>query len=104
MGIDAELIAEKGAVSYEVAVEMACKVREKLGTDIGIGITGVAGPDTDGRHEVGDVFISLADAQGVYCRMFTLGKTRARVRLAAANNAFDLLRRRLSGLPMEHLD
>ncbi len=104
LGIDAELIAEKGAVSYEVAVEMACKVREKLGTDIGIGITGVAGPDTDGRHEVGDVFISLADAQGVYCRMFTLGKTRARVRLAAANNAFDLLRRRLSGLPMEHLD
>jgi nicotinamide-nucleotide amidase len=104
LGIDAGLIAEKGAVSYEVACEMAVRVREVMGTDIGVGITGVAGPDTDGRHEVGDVFISLADESGVYCRLYTLGKTRARVRLSSANNAFDLVRRRLSGLPMEHRD
>ncbi len=102
LGIDRALIAEKGAVSEEVAREMATKVREKLGADIGIGITGVAGPDTDGRHEVGEVYIALADKDGVYCRLFTLGKTRERVRLAAANNAFDLIRRRLTGLPMDN--
>ena len=104
LGIDPALIAEKGAVSDEVAREMAIRVREKLGTDIGIGITGVAGPETDGRHEVGEVYIALADSDGVYCRLFTLGKTRERVRLAAANNAFDLIRRRLTGLAMEDAD
>ena len=91
-------------MSDEVAREMAIRVREKLGTDIGIGITGVAGPETDGRHEVGEVYIALADSDGVYCRLFTLGKTRERVRLAAANNAFDLIRRRLTGLAMEDAD
>jgi len=104
LGIDAALIAEKGAVSDEVAREMAIKVREKLGADIGVGITGEAGPEASGAHAVGDVYIALADKDGVYCNMYTLGKTRARVRLAATNNAFDLIRRRLSGLPMEHKD
>ena len=104
LGIDPVLIAEKGAVSREVAQEMALRVREKLDTDLGIGITGEAGPEASGSHAVGDVFIAIADAEGVWCHMYTLGKSRARVRLAAANNAFDLIRRRLGGLPMVHQD
>ena len=104
LGIDPALIAEKGAVSEEVAREMAVKVREKLGADIGIGITGEAGPEASGSHPVGDVYIALADEGGVYCNLYTLGRTRSRVRLAAANNAFDLIRRRLTKLPMEHQD
>jgi nicotinamide-nucleotide amidase len=100
LGIDGDLIAREGAVSDIVAREMAVKVRARLGADIGVGITGVAGPDTDGKHAVGEVYIALADEKGVFCRLYTLGKTRERVRLAAANNAFDLIRRRLMGLPM----
>jgi len=101
LGIDGELIAREGAVSEAVAREMAVKVRARLGADIGVGITGVAGPDTDGKHAVGEVYIALADEKGVFCRLYILGKTRERVRLAAANNAFDLIRRRLCGLPLE---
>ncbi|MGE4353681.1 MAG: competence/damage-inducible protein A [Oscillospiraceae bacterium] len=101
LGIDPKLIEDKGAVSEPVAREMASRAREKLGTDIGIGITGVAGPETDGRNDVGVVYIALATKNEVYCRRFTLGKTRERVRLAAANNAFDMIRRHLTGLPMD---
>ena len=60
LGIDPALIEEKGAVSYEVAKAMAENVRALLGTDIGVGVTGLAGPDGDGVHEVGTVFVSLA--------------------------------------------
>ena len=59
LGIDPALIEEKGAVSYEVAKAMAENVRALLGTDIGVGVTGLAGPDGDGVHEVGTVFVSL---------------------------------------------
>ena len=45
LGIDPALIEEKGAVSYEVAKAMAENVRTLLGTDIGVGVTGLAGPD-----------------------------------------------------------
>ena len=55
LGIDPALIEEKGAVSYEVAKAMAENVRALLGTDIGVGVTGLAGPDGDGVHEVGTV-------------------------------------------------
>ena len=61
LGVPQELLDTKGAVSFEVAVELARRVREKLGSTFGVGITGLAGPDGDGVHEVGTVFISLAD-------------------------------------------
>lgn len=101
LGIDPALIEEKGAVSEEVAREMAAKSREKLGTDLGIGITGIAGPETDGRNEVGVVFVALATKDEVFCNRFTLGKNRARIRLSAANNAFDMIRRYLTNLPLK---
>ena len=54
LGVPHELLEEKGAVSREVAAELARRVREKLGSGLGVGITGLAGPDGDGVHEVGD--------------------------------------------------
>ena len=48
LGIDPELIEEKTAVSYEVAKEMAERVRALTSADIGVGVTGLAGPDGDG--------------------------------------------------------
>ena len=100
LGIDPALIEEKGAVSYEVAKEMAERVRELLGTDMGIGVTGLAGPDGDGVHEVGTVFISLATKDGTFVRELHAGsrRTRSYVRRVSGNYAFDMMRRYMQGL------
>ena len=102
LGVSERTLAEKTAVSREVAVELAQNVRARLGVDLGVGVTGVAGPDTDGVHPVGTVFVSLADAEGVYVRELHLNPTfdRAKIRLYASSHAFDMLRRALTGLPV----
>ena len=103
LGIDSALIEEKGAVSREVAYEMATRVRALLGTDIGIGITGLAGPDGDGVHEVGTVFVSMAAGEKCYVRSLHMGAHRSRsfIRTMAGNHAYDMIRRYVTGLPVE---
>ena len=100
LGIDPALIEEKGAVSYEVAKEMAERCREILGADIGLGVTGLAGPDGDGVKPVGTVFVSMAVAGETYVRHLQLGKHRSRsyVRNMSVNHAFDMIRRYMTGL------
>ena len=97
LGVPAALLEEKGAVSREVAEELARRVREKLDSDLGVGVTGLAGPDGDGEHEVGTVFISLADREQVWVREARLtGRGRGLVRHQACQEAFDMLRRYVS--------
>lgn len=100
LGIDPALIEEKTAVSYEVAKEMAERVRALLGADMGIGVTGLAGPDGDGIHEVGTVFVSLATKDGTFVRELHVGerRTRSYIRRVSGNYAFDMMRRYLQGL------
>ena len=98
LGIDRDMIEEKGAVSYETAAAMAKGVRRAVNTDIGLSATGLAGPDGDGVHPVGTVFVGLADGENVWVRELHVGSGRARVRQLAANHAFDMLRRYLTGL------
>ncbi len=98
LGIDPAMIAEKGAVSREVAAAMAKGVRRAVGSDLALSATGLAGPDGDGVHPVGTVFVGLADRENVWVRQLMLGTGRARVRQLAANHAFDMLRRYLQGL------
>lgn len=100
LGIDPALIEEKGAVSYEVAKEMAERVRGLLGADMGVGVTGLAGPDGDGVHEVGTVFVSLATGNNTYVRELHVGdrRTRSYIRRVSGNYVFDMMRRHLSGL------
>jgi nicotinamide-nucleotide amidase len=101
LGVDAALIREKGVVSREVAEEMALKVRALFGTDLGVGITGIAGPDSDGSGlSVGTVFVALAAGGMTYCRSLQLFPERARIRTAASGHALDMIRRYLSGLPV----
>ena len=101
LAIDRAMIEEKGAVSYETAAAMAKGVRLAAGADIGLSATGLAGPDGDGVHPVGTVFVGLADGENVWVRQLRLGTRRQRVRALAANHAFDMLRRYLQGLPIE---
>ncbi len=91
LDIPAQVLEEKGAVSREVAALLAQHVREKLGSDYGLGITGLAGPGGDGVHPVGTVFVGLATADGVTVRELHLTGDRSRVRLLAEHNAFDMV-------------
>ncbi len=102
LGIDPALIEEKGAVSYEVAKAMAERVRALTGADIGVGVTGLAGPDGDGVHEVGTVFISMAVEGRTYVKETHMGawRTRSFVRRMAGNYVYDMMRRYLTGLPV----
>ena len=103
LGVRRETLDTYSAVSRQVAAELAEQVREKLGADYGIGVTGVAGPDSDGLHPVGTVFVSLASRSGTHVRALELGERadRSRIRTVSANHAFDLLRRSILGLPLD---
>ena len=105
LGLDPKMIEEKGAVSREVAVALAEQVRHLTGADIGIGVTGLAGPDGDGVHEVGTVFVSMAVEGNTYVRALSLGpkRTRSYIRRMSGNHAYDMMRRWLNGLPVEEI-
>ena len=102
LGVDPAVLADKGAVSREVAAAMAAGVRAAAGADIGVSATGLAGPDGDGVNPVGTVFVGLAAKDGVWVRHLTMGGTRGRnrIRTISASHAFDMLRRCLQGLPV----
>jgi len=65
MGVPREILKQYGAVSKETAIAMAHAVRERLGTDFGLGITGVVGPDTQEGKPVGTVYIAVAGPEGM---------------------------------------
>ena len=102
LGIDPAYIAQHGAVSREVAIAMAERARQTLGADLALSATGLAGPAGDGVHTVGTVFVALAAPEGTYVRRLYKDKWgRERIKHAAANHAFDMVRRYLTGLPVE---
>ena len=90
-------------MSYEVAKAMAERVRAITGADIGLGVTGLAGPDGDGVHEVGTVFVSMAVEGKTWVRELHLGafRTRSFIRRMAGNHLFDMMRRWLTGLEIQ---
>lgn len=96
LGVDAELIAARGAVSAEVAEAMADGVRRRADTDFGISVTGIAGPNGGTEEKpVGLVYIALADDIHVEHRKLMLPGDRHLIRWRASQAALDLLRRRL---------
>ncbi|MEU7031717.1 CinA family protein [Streptomyces sp. NPDC046275] len=60
LGVDGTLLADRGAVDPEVALQMAAGVRARLGADWGIATTGVAGPDPQDGQPVGTVYVAVA--------------------------------------------
>lgn len=63
LGVNVDTIANYSVVSAECAAEMAFKVREKFGADIGVGLTGAAGPEPHGNEPAGTVWIGLSIGQ-----------------------------------------
>jgi PncC family amidohydrolase len=97
MGVDPAIIEEHSVISAEVAMAMAVAVREKLGADIGIGITGVAGPHPQDGHPVGEVYIALAGSSRVPNDAVSLNypSSRENIKRRAVTQALMLLRRAL---------
>ena len=99
LAVPAEVIAARGAVSPDVARAMAEGVRRLAGTDFGIGITGIAGPDGGTPEKpVGLTFIGLAWEDGSLAREYRFLSDRAINKVRASQMALDLLRRRLLGI------
>jgi nicotinamide-nucleotide amidase len=91
-----ELIEQHGAVSEEVACALAEGIRKRTGATIGLGITGIAGPGgATETKPVGLVYIAVSDPQKTDVLERTIRGPRTRVREWAAQQALDLVRRRL---------
>ena len=96
LGVDKKLIKEFGAVSQQVARDMARGVRHKAKTDFGLAVTGIAGPDGGTEEKpVGLVYVALADDAHTEHKKFMIPGDRELVRWRASQAALDMLRRRL---------
>lgn len=99
LGVDADLLRRCGAVDGEVAEQMAGGVRRRLGADYGVATTGVAGPDAQGGHAPGTVYVAVAgpeaDPRGPLQRRLHLPGDRAQVRRGAVRAALAALQERL---------
>jgi nicotinamide-nucleotide amidase len=99
LGVANAMLLEHGAVSEPVARKMAEGARKRAGTDYGLSITGIAGPDGGTEEKpVGLVFVGLSDEGATFAERLDLSawaKSRGAIRERSANRAFDLLRLRL---------
>jgi nicotinamide-nucleotide amidase len=98
--VSQEVIHTKGAVSEEVALELAKGIRARTGASLGIAITGLAGPGggaagPDAEKPIGRVYIGLADGQQTLVREFNLTGNRDRIRYWATQHALEMIRRHL---------
>ncbi|RKX53843.1 MAG: competence/damage-inducible protein A [Thermotoga sp.] len=94
LGVDRKTLEKFGAVSERTAMEMASNVREKFKSEIGIGVTGIAGP-TGGTSEkpIGLVFFAIDREGQVQTRRERFHGDRNTIRMRAVYSVFDLLRK-----------
>jgi len=99
VGVDPSTLAGHGAVSEETAAAMAAGAMKAAGVDVGVGVTGIAGPDGGTPDKpVGLVYIATCGAAGTRVRRSIYPGGRERVRYQATQVAFEMLRRGLLGL------
>jgi nicotinamide-nucleotide amidase len=94
-GVEGELIAQHGAVSREVAEAMADAARRRLEADVGIGITGVAGPDELEGKPVGTVYTAVTDGLKKRSIQAIYPRSRPEIKHQAALGALFEMRRLL---------
>jgi nicotinamide-nucleotide amidase len=83
LGVDGDLLARSGPVDADVAAQMARGVRVRLGADLGLATTGVAGPAAQDGHPPGEVHVAVATARDVRVESLRLAGDRAEVRRQA---------------------
>ena len=98
LGVSHDTLVSFGAVSEEVASEMARGVQRLTGSDWAISTTGVAGPDGGSDEKpVGTVWISVVGCDRVFSQKLTLDGDRTNVREGSVRGALSMLLERLSG-------
>ncbi|MGW5674862.1 CinA family protein [Streptomyces sp. NPDC003860] len=98
LGVDATLLAERGAVDPTVASQMAAGVRARLGADWGIATTGVAGPDAQDGQPVGTVFVAVSGPdRSEKVTALRLNGSRAEIRKESVRSVLELLLGELHG-------
>lgn len=96
LDVSADLIERYGAVSEEVATEMAKNARKIAGTDYSIAVTGIAGPGGGTEQKpVGLVYVSIDSQKGCRTEKFIFSHEREFMRIRAAQTAINLLRLQL---------
>jgi nicotinamide-nucleotide amidase len=102
LGVPAAMLEEHGAVSPEVAAAMARGARERLGADVAVAVTGIAGPDGGTPEKpVGLVYLHVEGPDGGRGREFSFPGDRASIRARSTVGALHLVRRHLTGSPDE---
>jgi nicotinamide-nucleotide amidase len=98
LGVPSEMIREHGAVSEPVARAMAEGIRARSGTDVGIGVTGIAGPGGGSEQKpVGTVSIAVVSEEAASVRTFQFLGGREMVKFQASQTAMNMLRLMLLG-------
>ena len=92
-GVPAEIIEKHGTVSQETATAMARAIRERMGTDLGIGITGVAGPEELEGKPVGLAYLAIASGSQVKEMELRVPPRRVVIKRRLSNQALIQLRR-----------
>ena len=104
LGVSEETLAGSGPVSEGCAREMATGARRLFGSDIGLSLTGAAGPDSHGGAPAGTIWVALEAVDVSHARGFHVPGERDRVRRWAEQAALDLVRRHLEGRPLPASD
>jgi nicotinamide-nucleotide amidase len=91
LGVSSALLDDRGAVDPEVALAMAAGVRGRLGSDLGVATTGVAGPDPQDGCPVGTVYVALVGEGHRQVRSLSLEGTRAEIRAETVARSLALL-------------
>ncbi len=92
LGVKEETLLNFGAVSMQTAYEMACGIKNVSNTDIGISVTGIAGPTGATKDKpVGLVYVGIATDTGVKVRELRLLGDRAENRKNSMLNMFDMI-------------
>lgn len=91
LGVNHKTLETLGAISEETAKQMAENIKEKADSDLGLSVTGVAGPKTSEGHPVGYIFIAVSGKLGTKVKLLELGpESRDTLRETAAIELFDL--------------
>jgi nicotinamide-nucleotide amidase len=91
LGVPAELLATNGAVHSDVAAAMADGVRDRLGADLGVATTGVAGPDPSEGKPPGTVHIAVTSRRRRVTRKLMLAGSREQIRTGTVEQCLRLL-------------